>query len=295
MDIRFSNIPLTLHKDVNTILLSWESLVNEYEDVNVTESHLFISTREGWKFLFRGTKTQYLVRSLEPSTCYTFKLKIYDGNKQVDNIKFRASTDFEPYYNFHITRAVSRSKATLLRKVVAQRPLLLELENRENKTPLAMVAENDDLPMANLLITLGANVNTPLMWNNRTPLMISIFHGNLQIATLLLDKGADVSIKDCNGLTAMHYAVDSGNLENVQFIVEHGLDINVVDSKGWSGLLRAVVMDCSDKIIRYLVENGADLSVNDKNGFNFYKHCEISGRVVNLENVEEDEKSPTPS
>lgn len=77
------------------------------------------------------------------------------------------------------------------------------------------------------------------MWVQRTPLMIALFNGHLQIASLLLDKGATISLKDCNGLTAMHYAIDSGKIENVQFAVEHGFDINIPDNKGWTSLLRA--------------------------------------------------------
>lgn len=115
----------------------------------------------------------------------------------------------------------------------------MELENKDNKTPLIIVAEIGDLSMASLLITLGANVNAQLMRTKRTPLMISLFHNNLHISALLLDKGADTSLKDCNGLTCMHYAIDSGNLETVRFVVEHGIDINVADNKGWTGLLRA--------------------------------------------------------
>ncbi|KAI4461909.1 ankyrin repeat ph and sec7 domain containing protein secg-related [Holotrichia oblita] len=291
MDIKFSNIPLTLRKDLNTILLSWDNIISEYENLNL-ESILFVKKKQGWNYLYRGTKTQYLVNDLEPSTCYTFKLKIYDADEVIDTIKFKASTEFEPYYNFHIIRAITKGKTSLLRKVAAQRPLLLELENKDNKTPLIIVAEIGDLSMASLLITLGANVNSQLMGSKRTPLMVSLFHNNLQISALLLDKGADISLKDCNGLTCMHYAIDSGNLETVQFIVEHGIDVNVADNKGWTGLLRAdddfvaVVMENNDEIIKYLIENGADINVKDKNGFDYYKHCEISGRNANLQDVQ---------
>ncbi|KAK9722445.1 Ankyrin repeats (3 copies) [Popillia japonica] len=140
--------------------------------------------------------------------------------------------------------------------------------------------------MASLLITLGANVNAQLMRTKRTPLMISLFHNNLHISALLLDKGADTSLKDCNGLTCMHYAIDSGNLETVRFVVEHGIDINVADNKGWTGLLRAVVMENNDEIVKYLLQNGADINVKDTNGFDYYKHCEISGSTTNLQDVE---------
>lgn len=41
-------------------------------------------------------------------------------------------------------------------------------------------------------------------------------------------------------------------------------------------------MECEDTIIQILISNGADKNVKDCNGFNFDKHCEISGRAVNI-------------
>lgn len=52
MDIQFSNIPLTLRKDLNTILLSWDNITAEYENLNL-ESILFIKNKQGWNYLYR--------------------------------------------------------------------------------------------------------------------------------------------------------------------------------------------------------------------------------------------------
>lgn len=101
--------------------------------------------------------------------------------------------------------------------------------------------------MANVLISLGANVNSPLISNKRTPLMAALFYGNLQIAAILLDKGADSSLTDCNGLSATHHAVDSGRLESVEFAIEREFDINLPDNKGWTPLLRAGGMSLRHK------------------------------------------------
>lgn len=117
----------------------------------------------------------------------------------------------------------------------------METENKENKTPLVQAIEAGDSQILQLLINLGANVNTPLSFNKRTPLMVAIYSGKLQMASILVDKGADVTATDINGLTALHYAVDSGILDNVKFALNLGLDVNCKDNKKWTPLLRAGV------------------------------------------------------
>lgn len=119
------------------------------------------------------------------------------------------------------------------------RPYLLNVENKENKTPIIQAIEKNDVIIVNLLITLGANVNTPLFYNKRTPLMISVYNGYLDIASLLIEKGANKNSKDINGLSVLHYAVDSNRSDAVKFCLEFVQDINQRDNNGWTPLLRA--------------------------------------------------------
>ena len=69
--------------------------------------------------------------------------------------------------------------------------------------------------------------------------MTAVYNGHLQVANTLLDKGADVTLKDCNGLNVLHYAVDSNNLDAVKFVLEQNVDIDGRDDGGCSGILRA--------------------------------------------------------
>lgn len=69
--------------------------------------------------------------------------------------------------------------------------------------------------------------------------MMSLFYGHLKIAQFLVDKGANINLKDVNGLTALHYAVDSNILASVEFILMRISDVNVQDNQGWTPVLRA--------------------------------------------------------
>jgi hypothetical protein len=107
------------------------------------------------------------------------------------------------------------------------------------KTPLVQAIDKNDPALVNLLITLGANVNTASHYTRRTPLMAAVALGHLSVASLLMDKGCSVNATDINGLNVLHYAVDSNNLDSVEFVLKQGLHVDAQDSSGWTPLMRA--------------------------------------------------------
>jgi hypothetical protein len=107
------------------------------------------------------------------------------------------------------------------------------------KTPLVQAIDKNDPALVNLLITLGANVNTASHYTRRTPLMAAVALGHLSVASLLIDKGCSVNATDINGLNVLHYAVDSNNLDSVEFVLKQGLHVDAQDSSGWTPLMRA--------------------------------------------------------
>lgn len=115
----------------------------------------------------------------------------------------------------------------------------MEVENKDNKTPIIQAIEKNDIVILSLLITLGANVNTPLLYNKRTPLMIAVYSGHLESAAVLIEKGACKDAKDINGMNFLHYAVDSDRTEAVKFCLDFMEDVNQADSNGWTPLLRS--------------------------------------------------------
>lgn len=119
------------------------------------------------------------------------------------------------------------------------RPLLLEVENKDFKTPLIQAVEKKDLSLVTLLITLGANVNNPSSYTKRSPLMVAVSSEALNIAAFLVDKGCNTKAQDVNGLNILHYAVDSNNIESVKFCLQQDIDVNKTDRNGWTPLHRS--------------------------------------------------------
>lgn len=121
---------------------------------------------------------------------------------------------------------------------INRRPQFLETHDKNNKTPLILALQNDDVAMVTFLFNLGANVNTATMYTKRTPLMLALFNGKLDVARILCDKGADPNLKDINGLNILHHAVDSNFLSSVEFALKFVSDIDVKDCNGWTPLMR---------------------------------------------------------
>ncbi|KAF5269719.1 hypothetical protein FQA39_LY08642 [Lamprigera yunnana] len=268
--------PKTIQTTINSILLSWKNVFNSS---NIAVYNVQIQTDFGnWKTVYWGSKSQCLVDALAPCNIYNFRIKSLDW----DWLYFKSATACIPYFMMHMTRAVKFGDTSMIRKIIMKRFVLLETRNKGDKTPLIQAVEDGNLPMVTFLLNIGANINNTTLITDRTPLMVALFRNNLKIAKHLIKKGANQQAVDCNCLTALHYAVDSDLTDNVKFCLNYNFNINAIDNKGWTPLLRAVILNCNDNIVKILLENDADPSIKDRNGFDFYNHMILNNRVEDI-------------
>ncbi|KAL1553131.1 Acyl-CoA-binding domain-containing protein 1 [Salvia divinorum] len=68
--------------------------------------------------------------------------------------------------------------------------------------------------------------------DGRTPLHWAVDRGHLNIAALLLNKNADVNAKDGEGQTPLHYAAVCERTAIAELLVKHGADIELQDDEG---------------------------------------------------------------
>eukprot|EP01018_Ginkgo_biloba_P034652 Gb_18505 [translate_table: standard] len=87
------------------------------------------------------------------------------------------------------------------------------------------------------------------------------------IAGLLqvLEQGIPTDLRDSQGRTALHWAVDRGHLKVVQLLISKGADVNAKDEEGQTPLHYAAVCERED-IAKCIIEHGADASVKDNDG-----------------------------
>ena len=77
----------------------------------------------------------------------------------------------------------------------------------------------------------GADVNAP--YKNRSLLHEAVSYDHKEIVELLIDKGAELNIKDDDGVTPLHEAVDSISQKDIiELLITNGADINAKTNLG---------------------------------------------------------------
>jgi ankyrin repeat protein len=105
----------------------------------------------------------------------------------------------------------------------------------DGNTLLHFAASNDNIPMVQLLIDRGADVNARAN-DGSTPLFRASFMGHLDIIQLLLDRGADIDAQNSKKNTALHYILQYTSRIDcfpvIKLLVANNADISIRNSQG---------------------------------------------------------------
>lgn len=153
----------------------------------------------------------------------------------------------------------------------------------DNGTLLHQAIAKKNLECVDLLITLGANINTQNK-SGWTPLYAATFYNHTEIADILIAAGADLNIPDHVGETALHCAtladlntpevyrqttLDYTKLTNSEKIalklIAAGADLNCKDKYGCTPLYRAY-SSCKIVIVQMLITAGAHINIKNNEG-----------------------------
>ena len=118
-------------------------------------------------------------------------------------------------------------------------------------TALHIGTRSPNLPLVELLLRLGANINAKVI-SYMNPICQYIF-------TSLPQDGK-------SGMTPLHVAVESGSTEMIQFLLQNGALTNVANDGGSTALHMAVANHSVD-VVRILLESGANARVSNVEGF----------------------------
>ncbi|HVJ30482.1 MAG TPA: ankyrin repeat domain-containing protein, partial [Gammaproteobacteria bacterium] len=129
--------------------------------------------------------------------------------------------------------------------------------SRDGMTPLVWAAQANDLEIAALLLSAGADASL----GNRygiTPLWLAATNRSPKLVALLLEHGAAANASLPHGETPLMAAARSGDAESIRLLIAAGADPNVAEtSLGETALMWAAAEDQADAI-RALVAGGAD-------------------------------------
>ncbi|VDD85284.1 unnamed protein product [Enterobius vermicularis] len=101
-------------------------------------------------------------------------------------------------------------------------------------------------------------------------LFIAFEFGHPEIVQFFVNYGVNVTIKDDDGKTPMHWAAEKRHTEIVRILVENNADLNAKDSDKVT-LMHWAAENGRTEIVRILAENNADVNAKNKN--NEVKNC----------------------
>ena len=110
-------------------------------------------------------------------------------------------------------------------------------------------------------------------WRTRTsttsfarPCHLAASKKNLEIAQILLKNGADLTSKDKEGFSPLHWAaLENDNTEMLQLLLEKGANINTTDDV----MLTPFYVAAKPQVlpnIKFLLDQGVDLNIRDSSG-----------------------------
>lgn len=140
-------------------------------------------------------------------------------------------------------------------------------------SPLHLAAHYGDLPICELLIARGAEVNSELptdggMWiynTRQTPLHHAAQSGDSEVVGLLVAHGAQVHAADSAKETPLHLATRRGCQGIVDMLLSHGANASATDREGRTPLHHAA--ERKDRaIVESLLSYGADANRKSRDG-----------------------------
>lgn len=153
-------------------------------------------------------------------------------------------------------------KSTVITLLHAHVPV--DSPSGDGSTALHWAAYQDNLALAELLVSSHANVAAVTRDNAITPLMIACQNGSAPMIELLLKHGADANQPNALGTTPLMMASASGSNDAVKALLAHGAKVDTREHvHEQTALMFAANLDRSD-VVRTLIASGADPNTASK-------------------------------
>jgi len=264
---------LSTHRDVSSISVESAELI--YRSLSF-ENQLF--TARVYKRNYRTPAIHSLLRrQVQTPPAVVPSIPLTSPDAFLSNI-----INTEPGFKAVHTVA-STGDVSFMGVLLARGADVSETTSFERWTPLYLAARAGDLPMTELLVLKGADVNSRSFDGDQPIHAVSRCSdsGALEVVSLLLESGVDVNSPGLDSKRALHLAARSANLPLTKLLLGKGADIY---SQGFHGdhPIHAASR-CSDStsldVVGLLLEHGA--SVHDPNTYSV-RPLQLATRHGNL-------------
>uniref|UniRef100_A0A158R5E8 ANK_REP_REGION domain-containing protein n=1 Tax=Syphacia muris TaxID=451379 RepID=A0A158R5E8_9BILA len=139
----------------------------------------------------------------------------------------------------------------------------LSLKDGNGLTSFAKAVLSRNFGCAKILIEAGADINEEV--GGKALLMEALLSGNDEAAVFLLENNANASIRDFEGKSCLHIAVELGLLSAVKSLCKKGADLNAKCPVSGMPPLWTALETNAYEVACVLLEHGCDLEVLIKN------------------------------
>jgi ankyrin repeat protein len=163
--------------------------------------------------------------------------------------------DFSGYNVLH--HAISYNNIPLIILLLDHFKIDINIRSKNNQTALMIACNYGFTEIISLLCERGALINEQED-TKFSALLYTVKQGWIPHFCYLLYQNADLSIRDANGCTVVHWASYKNNIFLLRLFKRLGLDLNGLDATGLTPIDRAVQGDAFESV-EYLLENGDGL------------------------------------
>lgn len=131
----------------------------------------------------------------------------------------------------------------------------VNVQNDKGETPLLLSTCQNFPDVGKLLIAAGASINES-DYEGVTPLMLAARSDKTgTLVQLLLDNQADVTLRDKDEQTALHYALDEGTPVVIEMLVQHLIQNHGVEIKTYIKKLYSAREEKINAFLKHLLPN----------------------------------------
>jgi ankyrin repeat protein len=208
----------------------------------------------------------WLTKQFKGAAFYAIRSEFYTEDEILKYIYKYGVHERDINGNTVLHEAARRNDSTMI-EIFISAGADIEARNNRGYTPLYLAVidnfYNIDAKKNSIKVLLrnGANINIQAK-DGKTPLCLLASRGNNNLTGFLIRHGADVNIKDKYGFTVLHYVVGNEISEAGKLLLKNKANLNVRSNYGITPLHLAVFKDDGESV-EFFLKKGADSNLTD--------------------------------